>query len=328
MTLLRLLGFATLLLSTGCSFFLGPSRSEPEALAIERTPERIARGEYLANAVAGCVHCHSRREMSRFAMPLQPGSHGGGGDCFGEEMGLPGKICGANITSSRTAGLGEWTDGEILRAMREGISRDGSALFPMMPYGDYRHMDDEDAYSVIAYLRTLPAIDTPAPPSEYNFIITGVINSFPSPVEGPVRAPSREDTVAYGKYLASLSGCAHCHTPRSGLGFDEDRWMAGGVETKSPGVLHVVSANITPHESGIGRYSREQFISLFKAYEDAEAVAVEVPPENRTLMPWTDYAKMTEEDLGAIYDYLRTVKPIDNKVERWPSAAKAAATKG
>lgn len=324
----RLLLIAVLAFSPGCSFFLGPTRSEPAELVVERTPERIARGEYLANGVAGCVHCHSRRDMERFALPIQEGTHGGGGDCFGEEMGLPGTICGANISSSKTAGLGAWTDGEILRAIREGIGRDGRALFPMMPYSDYRHMDDEDAYSIVAYLRTLPAIDKPAPRSEYNFLITGVINSFPEPVEGPVRAPSREDTAAYGKYLSSLSGCAHCHTPRSGLGFDEDRWMAGGVETKIDGVMHVVSANITPHETGIGRYSREEFISLFKAYEDASVVAVEVPVANRTMMPWTEYAKMTEEDLGAIYDYLRSVKPIENKVERWPSAAAAGATQG
>ena len=56
----------------------------------------------------------------------------------------------------RSTGIGNWTDGEVIRAIREGVSRDGQALFPLMPYAGFRHMSDEDVYALVAYLRTLP----------------------------------------------------------------------------------------------------------------------------------------------------------------------------
>ena len=97
--------------------------------------------------------------------PPNPAKLGAGVCHTGPEVAdFPGKLCVPNITSHATAGIGEWTDGEILRAIREGIGRDGRALFPMMPYTEYRKMSDEDAHAVVAYLRTLPAIDQKVEP--------------------------------------------------------------------------------------------------------------------------------------------------------------------
>jgi hypothetical protein len=79
----------------------------------------------------------------------------------GPEMGLPGRITSKNLTSDAKTGLGSWTDGEILRAIREGVSKDGHALFPLMPYPNYRTMSDEDAYAIVAYLRTLKPVRNP-----------------------------------------------------------------------------------------------------------------------------------------------------------------------
>ncbi|MCU0371979.1 MAG: cytochrome C, partial [Ignavibacteria bacterium] len=108
-----------------------PKTGDPPDLKISATPEMIKRGEYLFNNVCGCADCHSTRDYSKIAGPLVEGTKGKGGFEFNEEFGLPGKFYARNITP---AGLKGWTDGEIFRAITEGVSRDGEPLFPLMPY--------------------------------------------------------------------------------------------------------------------------------------------------------------------------------------------------
>src|SRR5216110_697497 len=90
-------------------------------------------------------------------------AHNAGSACIGPEQGAPGKICFPNLTPDPETGLGAWTDGEILRAIREGVSRDGRALFPMMPYTEFRALSDEDTRAIVAYLRTMPAVKNAVP---------------------------------------------------------------------------------------------------------------------------------------------------------------------
>src|SRR5688572_17021660 len=125
---------------TGCSFFLGPSTRPPSDVTVQSTPELVARGEYLTHHVMACVDCHSPRERDKFSMPPKKGLEFAGGDCLGEEAGMPGKVCIPNITPDKETGLGQWTDGEIMRAVREGVSRDDRPLFPFMPYPAYKIM--------------------------------------------------------------------------------------------------------------------------------------------------------------------------------------------
>ena len=136
-------------------------------VTIERTSERIARGKYLADHVAACTDCHSQRDWARYAGPVKDGTYGAGGEVFDESMGMPGRVVSRNITPGA---LGDWTDGEILRAMTAGVSRDGSPLFPLMPYLDYgAHMDPEDAKAIVSYLRTIPASSHAPEPTRLNF---------------------------------------------------------------------------------------------------------------------------------------------------------------
>jgi mono/diheme cytochrome c family protein len=196
----------------------------------------------------------------------------------------------------------------------------------MMPYPAYHAMADEDLHAIVAYLRTVKPVHQQAPPSEYGFFMRRIINTFPEPMEGSVTAPARTNSVEYGGYLVKIAGCTDCHTQRGAFGgLKEDLAFAGGQEFNLSGVLRVRSANITPDkETGIGVLTREQFISRFKSFKDVEAETV--APARQTVMPWPLYAGMTEEDLGAIYDYLRTVKSIENQVEQFPDAAKPAGT--
>jgi hypothetical protein len=100
---------------------------------VEMTPERVARGEYLFKVAADCGGCHSERDWSKFSAPVVQGGEGKG-FVFPPELALPGTVVAPNLTPDPETGLGAWSDGEKIRAIREGISRDGRALFPMMPY--------------------------------------------------------------------------------------------------------------------------------------------------------------------------------------------------
>ncbi len=295
---------------TYVTFFLPNVGPAPE-LSIELTQERIERGSYLANHVMMCTDCHALRDFTKFAGPIKEGTLGAGGEVFDRDnIGLPGRFVAPNLTP---AALGDWTDGELFRAITSGVSRDGKALFPIMPYPSYSQMDEEDIFSVIAYLRTLEPVEFERPPSEYDFPVNLLINTMP--VKPDLRpAPRRSDLVDYGRYLVNAASCADCHT-RIEKGRFVGKPMAGGNEFAMPGGGVLRAANITPHETGIGNWTKEQFIGRFKQYADSAYVPHTVEPgQFQTMMPWLMYAGMEEEDLGAIYEYLRTLEPANNEV--------------
>lgn len=291
-----------------------PNVDPPMDIKINPTPEMFARGEYLANNVAVCMDCHSERDFSRFSGPIVKGSEGKGGELFDERIGVPGKIYVKNITP---AALADWTDGELIRAITMGVNKKGQALFPMMPYPHYNEMTEEDLYSVISYIRTLKPIEGSYPDKELDFPLNHLIKTMPIQKYNPAKI-DKSNPAEYGKYLVTMASCNHCHTqmekgePVPGMDF------AGGSEINLPfGTLR--SANITPDlQTGIGAWTKKIFVAKFKAYDPALHGYRDVKPgEFNSIMPWTMYAGMTEEDLGAMYDYLRTLKPIRNQVVRF-----------
>jgi mono/diheme cytochrome c family protein len=297
-----------------------PDVGEAPEIQVEATPERIARGKYLATSVTLCVDCHSTRDFTKFAGPVIKGTEGKGGEEFNQEMGFPGRYYARNITPS---GIGDWTDGEIFRAITTGVSKDGHALFPVMPYDNYSQLDQEDIYSIIAYIRTLKPIDNDIPPSTSDFPMNFIINTIPKApnLQG---IPDKEDEVKYGSYLLTAASCRHCHTPREQGEFIVARDLSGGNSFPLPNGITVYSANITPdEETGIGRWSKEYFINKFKTYADPDSHIPVGMGEFNTIMPWNEYANMTSEDLGAIYSYLRTIPPINHKVPKVPGQATA-----
>ncbi|HEY9197020.1 MAG TPA: cytochrome C, partial [Mucilaginibacter sp.] len=132
-----------------------PDVGEPENIKVDATPRRIERGKYLANNIALCMDCHSTRDWSKFAGPMVVGTDGGGGEKFTAAAGFPGEVEVPNITPYH---LANWTDGELFRAITTGVKKDGSAIFPLMPWPYYSKMDREDVYSIIAYVRSLKPI--------------------------------------------------------------------------------------------------------------------------------------------------------------------------
>jgi hypothetical protein len=289
---------------------------------IDRTPERLARGEYLAVHVADCTGCHSDFYADRFAVPARPGTIGQGGFLFDKNLGVPGQVQAQNITQDEETGLGAWTDGEILRALREGVDRKGVSLFPMMPYEYFHDMSDDDARAVVVWLRTLKPIRHAVAPRKLDFPVNLLVRLSPKPETGPVPSPDPKDTLAYGKYLVTVGTCRDCHSPH-----DDKGQIIPGTDFSGGWLLpgpwgNVVTANLTPDpDNYMGQASREEFIGRFKSFEgmDGENAPV-APPGHNTVMAWPRYAGMTREDLGAIYDYLKTVKPIKKKVNSFPDA--------
>ena len=298
-----------------------PAQRAASAERIAASPERIERGRYLATHVTGCFACHSERTYA-YAMPFVPGREGVGGHIWDKRSGFAGVLAAPNITPDPETGLGNWTDGEIVRAIREGVDRNGTALFPIMPYTYFSSMSDEDAASIVAYLRTLRPLTYARPARSLDVPLNFVVKFLPKPLDGPVRAPDPRDHLAYGKYLTTIALCAECHTPRD----ERDAPLAeqeftGGWEMRTS-EFRVVTSNITPHPSTfVGRATKEEFIGRFRAFAQFDiATAPPAAKGRNTIMPWISYAGMTDADLGAIYDYLRTLPPVDKAVNPFPDA--------
>ena len=320
------LGGLVLIVLLGVSYlsFALPNTGPPEDIKLEVSPEMLERGEYLANHVALCTDCHSERDFSYFAGPIKKETFGQGGEVFNEEMGFPGTYISPNITSHEN-GIGDWTDGEVFRAITEGVTKEGDALFPIMPYPHYGKMDKNDLLAILAYIRTLAPKEEIQAESSSNFPVNFLINTMPIDADFSER-PSLSDTVAYGAYMFKFGGCVECHTPMEKGVMIDSLYLAGGMAIPMPTGGIVRSANITPDvETGIGSWDQEQFVQRFKQYVDSGYVNPKVKEGTfNTFMPWLQYAHMKEYDLAAIYQYLRTVEPVHHEVEKYTPPTKLA----
>lgn len=291
---------------------LSDSRPAPE-LAAPNSATALSRGTYLVRSVAQCWRCHSAPEAGdpNEDAPLSGGRAldlSGLGPGFGLlPLGL-GTYIAPNITPDPDTGIGRWTDGQIVRALREGISRDGHRLFPIMPYQELHGLSDEDALAIVAYLRSRPPVRNIVPPRQLSLAARGLIAfeiiSPAAPISGTV-APPPGPTAAYGGYLANhVALCSACHTPR-----DPQTWQALSERPFTgslfpiplPGARSSLYApNITADpDRGIGAWSEEAFVRALR-----EGVA----PQGRLLDPaMPRYPQMSADDLRAIYLYLRTL---------------------
>jgi mono/diheme cytochrome c family protein len=293
-----------------------PLQKPAADILVTATEDKIARGRYLAVNVLQCIDCHSERDWTLYGGPpkapigagracmdlnTRPAGVNAGQDSF------PGKLCIRNITPDIETGIGEWTDGEIIRAVREGINRNGEGLFPIMPYFIYSNVADEDVEALVAYLRTMDPVSSVRPERQIDFPLFMLTKMLPKPLSAPVLKPDSSDSVGYGKYLATIARCAFCHTPKDPNSMDAypGREFAGGMPFFLNGRT-MFSMNLTPHESDLGSWSRKQFVQLFKS----RANPVPVEPTKNTLMNWGAFGDMTEDDLGAMYDFFMTLPPV------------------
>jgi hypothetical protein len=286
-------------------YLLHPKSRDAPNVKAPATPEAIARGEYLANHVLGCTLCHSPIDERKPGDEVVAGKLFAG-RVFPTSPEFPLKLVGPNISPDKETGIGAWTDGEILRAMREGVDRHGKTLFPMMPYPRLRRLPDDDALAVVAYLRSVPAISNKVPRSDINFPISMFIRLAPEPLESSP-PPWPTAPVERGKLFLELMGCIDCHTPMDKGKLVESKLFAGGNKfTWEMGTVY--TSNITSDPAtGIGAYSDDDLMRVFREGKGKDG---------RTLwvMPWRAYQGTKEEDLRALIAALRTLKPIQNVV--------------
>ena len=294
-------------LTIGWRPFIGPRTRPLTTVAYERTPARLARGEYLVEHVTDCMGCHAGHDWTAHDAPIRPNTLGAGQD-MNVFKGFPGKIYAPNLTPDRKTGVGGWSDDQLARAIREGIGRDGRALFPFMPYQDFRVLSDEDLASIIVYLRSLPPVHREWPQTALSFPVNYLIRSAPEPVTKPVPPPDQSTPQLRGKYLVTIAGCADCHTPQDAHGQPMQALaFAGGFVLDGPWG-RVASANLTPDPSGIPYYDEALFIQVMRTgYVKARQL--------NQVMPWHTYRGMTDEDLRGVFAYMKTFRPVRHRVD-------------
>jgi mono/diheme cytochrome c family protein len=303
----------------GYLYLRQPAQAPPSAVKVSMAPERIERGRYIFTTLSECDGCHSERDFTRVGGPVVVSGRGKGNILSDFEKGFPGQVVAPNITPDMETGIGSWTDGEKIRAIREGIDKSGRALFPMMPYQAFAHMSDYDVESVVAFLDSLPPIKNALPATQLSFPTNLMIKGAPQPV-ARVPEPDRGNKLKYGEYLVTLADCGGCHTqaekgqPLPGMEF------AGGNKFETI-IGTVLSANISQDmDTGIGKWNEEHFLKKFADYKEYAAVGPPkaTGPDAFTLMPWLPFSQLNQEDLSAIFTYLKTVKPVKNYVETHP----------
>jgi len=290
-------------------FVLSPKSRPPPTVTAPTSPEAIARGKYLVHNVAACIGCHSPVQQDKPGEPPVEGKLGAGRD-FGDLPGFPGHLRAPNLTPDKETGIGNFTDGEVLRAMREGVGRDGHALFPQMPYQTYaKTLSDDDALSIIAYLRSLPAVKNDPGRMEVKFPVSMFIRGVPQPLEAsPPAAPAPSDKMARGKWLLQVCSCGDCHDSvdnhRQKL---PGKAFAGGQPFPLPnGKGTAISPNITSDKAtGLGAYSDDD---LRRVFDEGKGKS------GRFLytMPWSYYGGMTKEDKEALIAALREIPAVSN----------------
>jgi mono/diheme cytochrome c family protein len=286
---------------------------------IDATPDRVARGSYIVNQNASCGACHTTREGGSILAGERTDMFLAGGNVFHEQE-MNATLVLPNITQDVETGIGGWSDDQIMRAIRDGIGHDGNLLIPMMPFTSYQYMSDEDARSVVAYLRTVPPVknavdrsknDLPFP---FGFLLgRGVAHHAPAKDVKAPPPPSRGgDQLKWGEYVARLGHCWECHSDKKGHGPDEEWLFGGGAPMNPNGIGRVYVRNLTPDvETGLGRYSAQDIKAAIRNGKRLDGRPM-APPMSLFI---PHVSGLADEDMDALVAYLRAQKPIKNKVK-------------
>jgi mono/diheme cytochrome c family protein len=263
----------------------------------------LARGEYIVRNVAVCGQCHA-------ADPQAPDGPLSGGFAFRNWR--LGTIRAANLTPDTLTGIGRWTEAEIIRALRSGEDRTGHLVAPVMPYEWFRAMSDRDALAVARYLKSQPPVVNIVK-SDGNLVYALAKFFMLGPKRaGQVVGPPVGATEEYGRYLAHhVALCADCHTPRTGLQQkpDHDKLFAGTADPPSGFPANPRNLTFDP-ETGIGSWTELGFLNTIRNGVNPRGDSL------HAFMPWRQLRRMNEDDLRAIYRYLKTLPPIHNSIPK------------
>jgi cytochrome c553 len=286
--LLLVLGAASAVWVRGGRLIDRPYDVPPHApLAIPTDAAAIERGRHIATSFGSCTLCHGEDF---------------GGQVYADE-GAFGFVAGPNLTGGR-GGIGpQLRTEDWVRAIRYGIGRDGASLL-IMPSEVYVHLSDADLAALIAYLEQLPPVDRELAPSRFGWLgrmLTGAgrLNLLvASKTEPLLSVPAVEPGVTreYGRYLVEAGGCAGCH----GYG------LSGGRVAGPPNLPP--ASNLTPAGAS-AQWTEAQFFSAMRTGVRPDGTRMD------EFMPWRNLGRMTDDELRAIWLYLRSVpaKPFGHK---------------
>jgi mono/diheme cytochrome c family protein len=260
----------------------------------EVTPERLARGGYLAEHLLQCFICHSERNWDRPGAPPAEGRKGAGAVYSQEGERI---VVAPNITPDVETGAGSWSDDMLGRAIREGIGHDGRALYPAMWYESFAALSDEDLAAVVVYLRSIPPVRNALPATRLTEEERHEVAGVPRPITRPVPGPTPGDRLARGRYLVSVADCTGCHT--SWYSSRNPGLLAGG-NLITRGTRAAFSTNITGHATGTG-YPADTFIAVMRSGKGGSL---------SPLMPWVAFQGLSDDDLAAIHEALGSVQPV------------------
>lgn len=317
---------------------VGEARSEVEAPRAESAEQRLnqgggppvaddvlARGEYLVNTVMACGDCHTPRDVHgefRKDMLLA------GTPNFADLVpGDPerGAISAPNLTPSVEHGLGRWTAEQMKEAIVRGVAANGEPLYPVMPYWLYHNLSDEDADAIVAYLRSIPAVDNELPPNQpmatkLRTPAPGLgLDQFPQLVLQP--GDTMYEEARRGQYLVAIAACADCHTQEteSPIPIELNKILAGGRTFSAAGLglmsppfpMTIYSTNLTPDKNGLQGWTAEDVRVALKDGLDREGRGICPPMPSG---PHGSYAGLHDQDALAIGHYLLNIPPTDNGV--------------
>jgi mono/diheme cytochrome c family protein len=271
-------------------------------LHASRDPAVIARGSYLVNGAAHCADCHAAPEREADVLRGEEVPLSGG-----RAFHLPvGTFHVPNLSPDPETGIGRYSDEELARALRYDVHPTGRVMLPFMPFND---LADDDLTAIISYLRAQPPVPHAVPGHEVNAagkLVKAWVIEPRGPEETPKKTMKPEPTAAYGDYLANHVGnCVGCHTKvnmRTGK-LEGPKFGGGAIHesTKDP-KRKFVSPNLTPDPTSgwITDWSEDMFVARMHAGRVHDG----------SPMPWPSFEKMTDDDLRAIYRYLRSLPPM------------------
>jgi hypothetical protein len=289
----------------------------------ELTPVR--RGEYLVRHVGACMECHTPRKTAlQFDESKLLSGVENLMDLVPDDPTL-GMVSSANLTPDPTTGLGNWTDEQIKRAFRDGVARDNTVLYPVMPYSVFHNMTDDDADAIVLFLRSIPPIVHEAPRHQ-RLPVPYITPALPVPTDAfpdttlPPDDPNYE-SAEHGKYLAtSVSPCMFCHTEAAPLGdanailtdhlFQGRRtWLPSALGEPITAGASILSKNLTPTENGIKGWAPSDVLAAIKWGRDAKGKDLCNP---MPYGPEGSFGLMLDGDATDIGNYLTTLEPKDN----------------
>ena len=273
------------------------------AVSSSQDPATLARGEYIVYGAAACAYCHVPRDqwpaLDRGERLPLTGHH---------VFPLPfGQIYSANLTPDRETGIGTRSEAELARVLRFGVRADGRAAFPLMEI----QLHDDDLAAVVSYLRSRPAVSHAVP--EHSLSLFGkALMAFaiaPAANHEPHGPSPQGATVERGAYLANhVSSCVACHTDRGEDGALIGPPFAGGqrMDVAADPSRVYVTPNLTPdpESSPIGQWPEDAFVARFRMGPQVEG----------SPMPWGAFARMSDDDLRALYRYLRSLPPTRHHI--------------